>query len=554
METDPRGDLTLILGRARAGDEGARGDLIALVYDQLRQVAGRLMRRERADHTLSPTAVVHEAVIRLLGDAVFDRSPDRAYLFASAARAMRQVLIEHARRRDAGRRGGGRVRVPLDLVVDYFEGQGLDIVAVHEALDRLARRNERQAQVMTLRYFGGMSMAEVAASLEVSVVTVERDWRLARADARPAPGMGRMTPERWRRVEDLFDAALRIDPAERDRWLRASCEGDDDLRVELRRLLASDEQADREGFLEPPEADPPPPAPTTTWPPRSSGTGIPPAPGREDLNDDEPEARHGFSPRAAIAAGSEARPTAAPSSTIRARLREVPFIHALLLGMMLVWTHAVLGDDDPRIFWSVVVALPILSSLVALLSSRYPLSTARLRLIELGMTALFAGLVTLIQYRLMLAYSLRDDPMLAPLTMKNVVLYDCILILTYGLYVPKSWRRAALVAAPRALLPFVTLVVLIRQDPEAMGWLWRGWRKSETPRLLLFSFDAMILLIVAAGSAFGARTISRLRRQVVEARQLGQYRLGRRIGAGGMGEVYLAEHQLLKRPCALKLI
>jgi RNA polymerase sigma-70 factor (ECF subfamily) len=174
-------DLTLILGLARAGDEQARGELIALVYDQLRQVAGRLMRRERRDHTLPPTAVVHEAVIRLLGDAVFDKSPDRAFLFASAARAMREVLIDHARRRAADRRGGGWRRVPLDLVVDYFEEQGLDIVAVHEALDRLAELNERQAQVMTLRYFGGLTVSEVAAALEVSVVTVERDWRLARA-------------------------------------------------------------------------------------------------------------------------------------------------------------------------------------------------------------------------------------------------------------------------------------------------------------------------------------------------------------------------------------
>jgi RNA polymerase sigma factor (TIGR02999 family) len=181
MEVEPRGDLTLILGRARAGDERARGELIALVYDQLRQVAARLMRRERQDHTLPPTAVVHEAVIRLLGDAVFDKSPDRAFLFASAARAMREVLIDHARRRAAGRRGGGRRRVPLDLVVDYFEEQGLDIVAVHEALDRLAELNERQGQVMTLRYFGGLTVPEVAAALEVSVVTVERDWRLARA-------------------------------------------------------------------------------------------------------------------------------------------------------------------------------------------------------------------------------------------------------------------------------------------------------------------------------------------------------------------------------------
>jgi len=181
MEVEPRGDLTMILGRARAGDERARGELIALVYDQLRQVAARLMRRERHDHTLPPTAVVHEAVIRLLGDAVFDKSPDRAFLFASAARAMREVLIDHARRRAAGRRGGGRRRVPLDHVVDYFEGQGLDIVAVHEALDRLAELNERQGQVMTLRYFGGLTVPEVAAALDVSVVTVERDWRLARA-------------------------------------------------------------------------------------------------------------------------------------------------------------------------------------------------------------------------------------------------------------------------------------------------------------------------------------------------------------------------------------
>jgi len=176
----PRG-LTVILSRAKAGDERARGELIALIYEELRRVASRLMRRERADHTLSPTAVVHEAVIRLLGDAVFDRAADRSFLFASAARAMREVLIDHARRRAASRRGGGMRRVPLDSVVDYFEGQGLDVVAVHEALDRLAALDGRQAQVITLRYFGGMTVAEVAAALGVSVATAEQDWRLARA-------------------------------------------------------------------------------------------------------------------------------------------------------------------------------------------------------------------------------------------------------------------------------------------------------------------------------------------------------------------------------------
>ena len=171
----------MILGRARAGDERARDELIALIYDELRRVASRLMRRERPDHTLPPTAVVHEAVIRLLGEGVFDRAADRSFLFASAARAMREVLIDHARRRAAGRRGGGRRRVALDAVVGCFEGQGLDIVAVHEALDRLAELDGRHALVMTLRYFGGMTVTEVAAALGVSVTTVEQDWRLSRA-------------------------------------------------------------------------------------------------------------------------------------------------------------------------------------------------------------------------------------------------------------------------------------------------------------------------------------------------------------------------------------
>ncbi len=176
-----RSDVTLLLARARGGDEQARGDLIARVYGELRRVADGLMRREHPGHTLSPTAVVHEAVIKLLGEAALDRAADRSYLFASAARAMREVLIDHARRRGTARRGGGRHRVPLDAVVDYFEDQGLDLVAVHEALDRLAERNGRQSQVVTLRYFGGLTVPEIAEALGVSVGTVERDWRIARA-------------------------------------------------------------------------------------------------------------------------------------------------------------------------------------------------------------------------------------------------------------------------------------------------------------------------------------------------------------------------------------
>ncbi len=181
MESKALPELTLILERARAGDDGARGEVISRMYHELRQVAGRMMQRERAGHTLSPTAVVHEAVMRMLGEAVFDRAPDRNFLFAAAARAMREILVDHARRRAAGRRGGKWERVPLDSLVDYFEAQDLDVAAVHEALIRLTALNERQGQAMTLRYFGGLTVAEIAAALGISVVTVERDCRLARA-------------------------------------------------------------------------------------------------------------------------------------------------------------------------------------------------------------------------------------------------------------------------------------------------------------------------------------------------------------------------------------
>jgi RNA polymerase sigma factor (TIGR02999 family) len=162
-------------------DDRGRRELISLVYDELRRSAGHLMRRERPDHTLTPTAVVNEAVIRLVGDAVFDRAPDRGDLRAAASRVMREVLIDHARRRAAERRGGGYRRVPLETVAAGIEAEGLEAAAVHEALDRLCALNERQSQVVTLRYFAGLTVTEVASALGVSVITVERDWRLARA-------------------------------------------------------------------------------------------------------------------------------------------------------------------------------------------------------------------------------------------------------------------------------------------------------------------------------------------------------------------------------------
>jgi RNA polymerase sigma factor (TIGR02999 family) len=173
--------MTLTASDKPAENEQGTDELVQLVYDELRQIAGRLMRREDPNHSLQPTAVVHEAVIRLLGEGVFQKAGDRSHLIGAAVRAMRELLIDHARRRAAWRHGGRSRRVSLDSVVDYFENQGLDIVTVHEALDRLGSLHQRQSHVISLRYFGGLTVDEIASSLEVSTTTVERDLRLARA-------------------------------------------------------------------------------------------------------------------------------------------------------------------------------------------------------------------------------------------------------------------------------------------------------------------------------------------------------------------------------------
>ncbi len=363
-----------------------------------------------------------------------------------------------------------------------------------------------------------------------------------------------MTPKRWRRIDDLFDAALLLAPAERDAWLRDASALDADLGREVARLLAQDERAEVEGFLSPPELPDRTVVETKSW--LSRGTRRP-SRGQEPIDDVDAAAvaaAGGFSPKATIARAAEPHTISEADWPVRARLRELPLIYMLFLAMATFYRLVILNDNEPVLSWLDVIVTAFLAGLSALLSSRWSVSLAWLKALELGAIGLFAIRNAVVEYRIVLRYSLRSDPMMAQMTVKNVVLLTCILILTYGLYVPKSTRRAALVTCPLALLPFVTLWVLYVLHPDAMGWLRRGWSLGGSPRLVLLSFDAMTLFIVAIGSAIGARAISRLHRQVALARQLGQYRLRRCIGGGGMGEVYLAEHQLLKRPCALKLI
>ncbi len=183
------GEVTRLLEQIRAGNTEAKSRLVAIVYSELRHMAAGLMPRA-ADGTLTPTALVHEAFLHLDAGSAFRAAPNRRYLFAAAAQAMRQVIVDHARAQRAAKRGAGRARVPLDDVLDYFDRQHLDVLALDEALDHLKAQDERQWLVVVLRFFGGFTVEEVAEVLEVSVSSVESDFRIARAWLRRHLGGG----------------------------------------------------------------------------------------------------------------------------------------------------------------------------------------------------------------------------------------------------------------------------------------------------------------------------------------------------------------------------
>ncbi len=182
MNIPPQGEITQLLQRMDADDETAMSRLVELVYDELRTMAADLMRQERGNHTLQPTALVHEAAVRLLSDETLSKARSRAYFFWAASRAMRQALVDHARAHRAQRRGGGRQRLPLDVVVESVEqSQGVDLLVLDESLRRLESLDRRKCDVVTLRFFGGLEMQEIAQHLDVSLSSVEKDWHFARA-------------------------------------------------------------------------------------------------------------------------------------------------------------------------------------------------------------------------------------------------------------------------------------------------------------------------------------------------------------------------------------
>lgn len=171
--------ITQLLGAWRDGDTNARDELVAVLYPELRRLAAQQFRRERADHTLQPTALVNEAWMRLAGSGSLTVN-DRNHLLGIAARLMREILIDHARGRAAAKRDGGQ-RVTLSAI-DKLTGQGneVDLIALDGALDRLAVLDSGKARIVELRYFAGLSVEETAQAVGQSPATVKRHWQAAR--------------------------------------------------------------------------------------------------------------------------------------------------------------------------------------------------------------------------------------------------------------------------------------------------------------------------------------------------------------------------------------
>ncbi len=176
----PSHDITQLLHRMRSGDDEARSELFATLYRELRARAAAWMRTQPPAHTLQATALVHEACLKLLAG---DPGPfqDRAHFLAVAASAMRSALVDHARRKRSVKRSSGRAQVPLDGVVLSFEERSLDVVALDEAIEKLARMDEPMARAVELAYFGGLPQAEIAGLLELPLRTFQRHWQATRA-------------------------------------------------------------------------------------------------------------------------------------------------------------------------------------------------------------------------------------------------------------------------------------------------------------------------------------------------------------------------------------
>jgi RNA polymerase sigma factor (TIGR02999 family) len=177
---EPQGEVTALLAAWGRGDTTALNKMMPLVYAELHRIARRAWNQQQNNDTLQPTALINEAYLRL-ADVENVSFKDRCHFFAVACMAMRQILVNHARSRLSGKRGGGRTNLTLDEAQPAVHQEAEEIVALHEALEALHAVDPRKSSVVEMRYFGGLSIEETAEALGVSIGTVNRDWRLARS-------------------------------------------------------------------------------------------------------------------------------------------------------------------------------------------------------------------------------------------------------------------------------------------------------------------------------------------------------------------------------------
>jgi RNA polymerase sigma-70 factor (ECF subfamily) len=180
MNTTPPNQITQRLAAWQAGDVAAMDEVIRVVYQELRRMADRYLRQENPGHTLQPTALVHEAWLRLI-DQTQVNWQNRAQFFGVAAQMMRRILVDHAKTKHREKRGGDAVRLSLEETMDLSDERAADLVALDDALQALAAIDSRKCRVVELRYFGGLSVEETAEVLQVSPQTILRDWKLAKA-------------------------------------------------------------------------------------------------------------------------------------------------------------------------------------------------------------------------------------------------------------------------------------------------------------------------------------------------------------------------------------
>lgn len=171
------GEITNLL---QNGDVDSLDKLLPLIYDELKKMASNMFRNERSDHTLQPTALVHEAYIKLVADGSGISWQNRAHFFGIAANSMRQILVNHAKARGREKRGGGRTLIALDDSVSFSYESDLDVLSLNESIETLAALDARQAKIIELRFFGGLTLKETAEVMEISTATVSREWEMAR--------------------------------------------------------------------------------------------------------------------------------------------------------------------------------------------------------------------------------------------------------------------------------------------------------------------------------------------------------------------------------------